>query len=455
MDWNYDSIKLLSKRTRQQSGKSNVSDFLVLAQQNDPFYCGTETDKVNGGWFADIWNGFKIVGNVHLRRFHYRIISQEEPVLMPNGKPFENTEACWQYLGVASKSARYLDLVDPTRFDDRRADEPRIFYEPKGNQMFAEVDYDLDDGIDFKLPNFPDCPSFWVRIQVDQPYQIEIWAEKSTMNDVIVPLCENYKVNYVAGVGEMSISQTVKLVDRIIKNRKPTRILYVSDFDPAGQSMPVAVARKIEWQARKMGLDDIVLEPVVLTFAQCNEYQLPRTPLKESERRAGKFESRFGAGATELDALEALYPGELHRILEEHILRFYDDDLAKRTEEAEGEIDAYLQDTADDIIGDRAAELEELEDQYDALKSEFENSVEPIKKRTAALINEIKSDLENNVPYLDDDWFPEIQAADDYGKPLYSSSRDYLEQLAVYKQFQGKSLRGLSDDQQADDYADD
>jgi hypothetical protein len=58
--------------------------------------------------------------------------------------------------------------------------------------------------------------------------------------------------------------------------------------------MPVAVARKIEFELyRRELLDlDIQVRPIVLTHEQCVEYQLPRIPLKETERRAEAFETR-------------------------------------------------------------------------------------------------------------------------------------------------------------------
>jgi hypothetical protein len=75
--------------------------------------------------------------------------------------------------------------------------------------------------------------------------------------------------------------------------------------------MPVAMARKIEHNLRTNAPDlDIQVRVVLLTKEQCEEYRLPRSPIKESERRAARFEERFGEGTTELDALEALHPGE-------------------------------------------------------------------------------------------------------------------------------------------------
>ena len=70
---------------------------------------------------------------------------------------------------------------------------------------------------------------------------------------------------------------------------RPVRILYVSDFDPGGMSMPVAVARKIEFYVRSHDETlDIQVRPVVLTEEQCIEYRLPRIPIKASEHRGGQ-----------------------------------------------------------------------------------------------------------------------------------------------------------------------
>src|SRR5947199_9661088 len=124
------------------------------------------------------------------------------------------------------------------------------------------------------------------------------------MNDVLKPLCERYRANLQTGLGELSITATLACCQRLQQAGKPARLLYVSDFDPAGQSMPVAVSRKIEYFVRTLGLElDIRLFPVVLTLEQVRHYQLPRTPIKETERRRGGFETRSGEGAVELDAL--------------------------------------------------------------------------------------------------------------------------------------------------------
>jgi hypothetical protein len=99
---------------------------------------------------------------------------------------------------------------------------------------------------------------------IAQRYHCEIWCEKSTVNEILMPLGRQYGVNISTFVGELTATACRALVERARVSERPVRITYVSDFDPAGISMPVAAARKIEFFAMKAGLD-IQLDPVVLT----------------------------------------------------------------------------------------------------------------------------------------------------------------------------------------------
>src|SRR6266516_1880627 len=127
----YGQIKQLAKETGQR-----VTDLIVLAPQNDPFYTGTPNDCALAEWFAGLWHAFSYSSGVHIRRVHYQIVSQKPPVLLPNGTPYENTVESWDMLNLASKAARYLGLVDPASFHDRRNPDPVVYashevYEPE------------------------------------------------------------------------------------------------------------------------------------------------------------------------------------------------------------------------------------------------------------------------------------------------------------------------------------
>lgn len=371
--YNYDTIKDIAGRIRDAGGSCKVTDLIALAAQNDPFYVGTDTDCKNGQWFADLWGRFGYTDNIHLRRVHYQIVSQKAPVLMPNGDPYENTLRCWNFLEQASKAARYLELIDPKAFTDRRNPDPHLFAEWLPTAPAIEV-YNPNDLYSFEFPEFPHYPRYEVSgYDAVQRYHLEIWCEKSTMNDVLMPLCQRYGVNLVTGVGEQSITSTIQLVQRAIDSGKPVRVFYVSDFDPAGRSMPVAVARKTEYYIEKYDPDiDFRLFPVILTEHQCQMYALPRTPIKTSEKRKGAFEDQFGTGATELDALEALHPGALVRILQEYILTYYDTDLWSRVRATRDALIDECDDVRADEISNQGYALQSLYGEYCAIKAEFE-----------------------------------------------------------------------------------
>ena len=225
---------------------------------------------------------------------HYQLISQRAPT-KHNHEPYENTERDWNYLCAAAKYARHLKLVDPAAFVDRRNPEPRICMVP-GVDEPPGWEYDFPA---WRLPMIRtdlaaeiclEMPEVWTTgYDYDdslQPYQVEVWCEKSTMNDELLPVCRVYAANFVTGVGFMSITSVIELLRRVTELKKPCRILYVSDFDPAGGGMPVSVARQIEYAIKDHASDmDIKLDPLILTCEQVEEYGLPRTPIKDSDRR--------------------------------------------------------------------------------------------------------------------------------------------------------------------------
>jgi hypothetical protein len=430
---NYKEIKQIAKKTKRRA-----VDLIALTPNNDPFYFGTAADLEDGRWFADLWNRFGYGTGVHLRRVHYQVVSQQAPVLMPNGRPYENTEACWKHIGVSSKAARYLNLVRPDAFVDRRNPEAVIpeFVPPVPPQIYI-TDSDYSDA---ELPAFPDLPDYGIEdYTAQQRYHIEVWAEKSTMNDVLLPLCSQYGAVLQTGMGEMSITSALAAVERVLERGRPGRIFYVSDFDPAGQSMPVAVSRKIEYFIRDRGLDlDVRLTPIVLTPNQVQQYRLPRTPIKETEIRAVNFESRHGSGAVELDALEALHPGELRRILSNSIERYFDRDLYDQVWMQKSALYEDLRRQRQAISERHESDINYLRREYEAISEEFRARMASHQQRRSNLWAAIETEMMEAAPNIEDYPIPTAVEAEDVADDLFVSQRDYMNQLTFYKQFQGK-----------------
>ena len=422
------SLKELARATGLRQ-----TDLVPMAPANDPFLADQPSRQAAAEWFAALFQQFGFGAGVHLHRIHYRIVSAETPVTKPDGTAYENTERSWKYLINASRDARYLDLVPSDHFVDRRNPDPEIFA--------AEVEEpatQLDSGdLDISgIPDeFPELPGYrldgYGRWSPSSPYLLEIWCEKTTMNDILLPLCKARGVNLITGMGELSETATRLLVERAVASSKPARIFYISDFDPAGRSMPLAVSRRVQFLIEKGGLDvDLRLIPLVLTEAQCTEYKLPRIPIKETELRAARFEARFGSGATELDALEALHPGRLRAIVETAIGRYWDPDYPRAWHQAADEYRQKLQ-RHNDLLWDVFDELPLLQQRYSSLAAQWADFEDDARMTFDAM----SEWLEQNPPeeFRPPPHKPASEPPDD--EILFDSLRDYLSQADAYRAF--------------------
>ena len=315
---------------------------------------------------------------------------------------------------------------------------------------------------------FPPLPAVSVfSPDIVEDYAIEIWAEKSTMNDVLEPLARRLGVTLVTGVGELSHTHCNRLVKRALRHRRKTRILYISDFDPAGDGMPVSIARKIEHILRRDGHEDldIRLDPLVLTAAQVRHHDLPRIPIKDSDKRKGHFEARHGEGATELDALEAIHPGELARLVKARVEVYRAPTRATRKEIATviEELKRHASEVRETVLDQHGDEVAHLRAEFNrmqeairphqeamaALVAEYEGRmaerIEAINAEVAQfydqaepVISNIARDLEDEKPDPDDLEWPAGYEADESDEQLFQSERGYVEQMDFYKAHQGK-----------------
>lgn len=390
---NYDEIKMLAADRGEK-----VADWLALSPGNDPFYVGAPGQAAKAEWFAEVYRRMGRPGEAHIRRVHYWLVSKAFP--KPDGTPYENTEKDWQLVTMAAKYARYLELVPVENIVDRRNPPPVI----NAHYWDHETPREVRDRIDAESIRKQIVDQFvCFNPARTQAYMLEVWCEKSTMNDVLNPLCQSHGANLVTGLGELSITAVYQLMERIQEADKPTRIFYVSDFDPAGECMPVSVSRKIEYFVESLGMrnSDVKLLPVMLTAEQCRKYKLQRTPIKETERRRDGFEGKHGSGATELDALEALHPGEMAKIIRGYLLDYFDvdawNDAIRKNREVKAAVDEFLAGKIDDAL------------MADFDTAEFDEYEPPVAEAGANEDGE--------------DW-------------LYDSERDYVQQLDRYKDHQ-------------------
>ncbi|MGI8936893.1 MAG: hypothetical protein ACR2JF_01520 [Iamia sp.] len=349
-----------------------------------------------------------------------------------------------------------MGLVDPTSLVDRRnappdlnhPTDPRPTPAPRAEHWGAQdwdlpvIDADLADDVHYHID--PPIVTGYDYSLEDQPVLVEVWVEKSTMNDVLVPLCEELGVNLVAGSGFASITGVVDLLRRAHRADKACRVLYVSDFDPAGHQMPTAVARQVEyWADLYAPGTDIKITPVVLTSGEVEESEPPRTPTKETDRRRAGFEERHGGGAVELDALEALHPGELARIVRQAMAPYRDVWLRRRLAHTAHEAQEVAREAWDATVAGEQAQLDGVAQDIAAVVAGYQAELDDLAARMSAdmaphehRLSRVWHAVQAKAAGFRVDLPPrpegEVGAADESGW-LFDVGRTYRDQLAAYR----------------------
>jgi len=368
---------------------------LVMDEFNDPFYVGSRAQRTSAEWVRQLYLLLRPKRTVHIRRLHYFALTQPQHQ-KPNGRIYTNTEANWKFLKCACKFARYLKLLPYDAFSDRR---------------------NLSADTGRRLTVSCDCPPQWQCLMIQTiyrfcrlhaitvlarllPIHIEIWVEKSTATDLIETIAEKYNINIVTSMGEISVTAVWQFIKRISDCNKPVRVFYISDFDPAGENMPVSVARKIEFILRQLRLSrklDVKLKPLMLTRRQCKKFNLPGIPLPESIRKTYSFTTYHGRAVTELHALEVARPGHVCKFVDDHLKSYLD--LPKITHAAQIANNAMAQ--LSDQIGAVIEKNTDLAVVFRAMEKLLAQS-------------SLMTDCDTDEPWLLD------------------SQRDYMTQLAAY-----------------------
>jgi hypothetical protein len=227
----------------------------------------------------------------------------------------------------------------------------------------------------------------------------------------------------------------MEFLQRVERANRPAHLFYISDFDPAGLGMPISVARKVEFfhTLRADRAVGITLAPLALTREQVQSYRLPRTPIKDTDRRKAGFEDRFGSGAVELDALEALHPGELATLLRRAISDYYDPDIDAAARRQRDALERTLAAEREEVLAALEGDLHAVAEEYEELRTEFQERVTTLADRWAELSDEVRERLEGVAVDLENYPVPTSTVQANPDGALFHSARDYLEQLEYYR----------------------
>jgi hypothetical protein len=403
-----------------QENRYSRDDLTVLSAQIDPYRLDTPAGHRDGKWAAAQLNRHygRPSRKAHWRGLHYAIVIKGK-IRKPNGELYQNTDDDWNWLaGTAAKAARWLGYIPFDRIIDRRNAEPIIHrkarVEPEAwvaSRLYIDVP-DLDD-----VDPRPVATGFVAR----QAFQFVIFGEKSSLEELLLPIAERLEADLYLPTGEISDTLLHRIAKDAVADGRPLVVFTVSDCGPSGRQMAVSIGRKLQ-ALRDLLFPTLRFEvvPAALTVEQVRELGLPSTPLKESEKRADKWRAAFGVEQTEVDALltpRALDDGVLRELVERAFDPYFDRTLEARVAAAEDEWRSAAAEAIDEQIDSDA--LSDARDQASELLDEMPERVDDINRRLRAAVGPV------TLPEID---VPEPELNDDTPRQaLVSLDQDWVE----------------------------
>lgn len=480
----YGSIKEAADRwTRAMRGRDRaygIEDFLVMTPQRDPFYAGTPGDVAAAEWFMAVWNQQGMDARaaegrtVYVRTMHYTATAPDplERITPPpppwgRGRAYENITSDYDQMVFASVIARYLGYLPFDAIVDNRNkssiynadDEP---FEPeKRPEVQITTYYGKYDEITLPDPNDVTATNRLITRTYGpgQRYLLAVIAEKDKVRDLILPTLEEMEADFILASGETSLTQTWDFCRKCLEMNRSGRVLYLSDYDPAGNDMPMVVARRIEWfvhsprsrlyEEFQQYLDagnDITLRVLAITKEQKEDYSLPPTMLKASVKdRRTHWQAKHGEEGVELDVFDReRLNGVLDGVVRDALAPFYDAGLASRAQDAEYAADRYLKGVTDDVVASHLGRLNALRNEYEAIYYDVMPQLDDIREQIEAEITQIEAELEvaradaeNKI--AEQYPLPVAEISDvDGSEALLWTERDYYDQLMKYKEHLGR-----------------
>ena len=387
-------------RAMAKEMKVTIPDLLALDQNVDPFYAtGGKAKTRNGQWAYHWW---KELGKpkIHGRAFNYALMGKAH--LPHNNVLYDGSDKHYSFSRRALELARYQGLIPYEKIPDHKTRFHANFYTWEHEDINKLVDFNVDYEwiVNKVLKQFA---SIWYPYLL-QDTVCEAWIEKSSIVETVEPILNSYKANYIEGEGDISLTRCWEFVGRVITYYKELgiskfRVFYISDFDPVGISMPVSMARKVEYLLYKMlkmmgipyGVIDVRVEDIVVTPEQVEEFGLKPTKVPEDKitakdgskrrtayaTRVADFKRIFGVvGVVELEALTITEPKEVPRVLRERLSRYYDKEVDRWIKFEHGRIKTIIRTILDNVDWNDLPQLGELRIDWKPLV-DYVETVEP------------------------------------------------------------------------------
>ncbi len=174
----------------------------VLSTHIDPYRLDTPAGHRDGAWLAEQLD--RAVGGhrrIHWRGLHYAIVAAGD-TRKPNGEVYRNDDDDWKWLAnSAGKAARWLGYVDFERIVDNRNSEPVIHRKARVTpETWVSI------GLDITIPDVDELEPYAgvTGFEGRQPYALTIFGEKTSLEDVLLPIAHRFQADLYLPAGEIS-----------------------------------------------------------------------------------------------------------------------------------------------------------------------------------------------------------------------------------------------------------
>lgn len=239
--------------------------------------------------------------DLSLRQLYYQLVARGH---------IENSVQSYKRIGNLVNDARLAGLVDWNMIRDRG----RVKVTPSHWDSPADI---LDSA----------AHSFRIDKWADQDCYVMVMVEKQALEGVLIPVCRQLDVAFMANKGYSSSSALYELGKNFGGqiDSKRVVVLYLGDHDPSGIDMTRDVRERLNLFAGYTVEDEIVeVDRLALNYDQVEALNPPPNPAKETDARFEGYVREFGDTCWELDAIE---PNQLAGIVTEAVQRYRDDGL--------------------------------------------------------------------------------------------------------------------------------
>ena len=225
------ALRRVLEQARQElrCGRNKLT---VLSTQIDPYRLDTPAGHRDGAWLAEqLDRAVGVERRIHWRGLHYAIVAAGN-IRKPNGEIYRNNDTDWTWLAnSAGKAARWLGYVDFNRIIDNRNSDPIIHRKAR---VIPETRISV--GVDVTIPDIEDLEPYAgvTGFEGRQPYTLTIFGEKTSLEDVLLPIARRFEADLYLPAGEISDSLLYRMAKDGAEDGGTMVVLVLADCDPDG-----------------------------------------------------------------------------------------------------------------------------------------------------------------------------------------------------------------------------